>query len=105
MLSGGNQQKLIVGRALSSGARVVLIDEPTQGVDVRARSDIHRVITESARAGVAFVLSSSDVDELLQVADRVVIFSRGAIVADAPTVGLDRHWVDNRIYGGGLGDD
>lgn len=77
--SGGNQQKLVLGRWLQSGdgCRVLLLDEPTQGVDVGARSELYRGVRDFVRGGRAAVLASSEPEELLAVADRVLVLSRG----------------------------
>src|ERR671934_125735 len=81
-LSGGNQQKAIVARWIASGARILLLDDPTAGVDVGTRPEIHREILELCAAGAAVLLVSTDVDELAELADRCVVFDRGAIVAE-----------------------
>jgi ABC-type sugar transport system ATPase subunit len=77
--SGGNQQKLVLGRWMQSGekCKVLLLDEPTQGVDVGARSELYRAVREFARDGRAVVLTSSEPEELIEVADRVLVLSRG----------------------------
>jgi ribose transport system ATP-binding protein len=79
-LSGGNQQKTVLARTFLHGARVVLIDEPTQGVDARARFDIYRAIRTKADEGVACIVNSSDAMELAGICDRVLVFSRGRII-------------------------
>jgi ABC-type sugar transport system ATPase subunit len=81
-LSGGNQQKAIVARWIASNARVLLLDDPTAGVDVATRPEIHRQILELCGAGAAVVLVSTDVDELAELPDRCVVFDRGAVVAE-----------------------
>ncbi|MBI2510384.1 MAG: L-arabinose ABC transporter ATP-binding protein AraG [Opitutae bacterium] len=80
-LSGGNQQKVILGRWLSTKIRVLLLDEPTRGIDVGAKSEIYRIITRLASEGVAVVLVSSDLPEALGLADRVAIMRQGALAA------------------------
>jgi ribose transport system ATP-binding protein len=81
-LSGGNQQKALVARWIASKARVLLLDDPTAGVDVGTRPEIHREILDLCVAGAAVLLVSTDVDELAELADRCVVFDRGAIVAE-----------------------
>ena len=81
-LSGGNQQKVALGRVLATHPDVLLIDEPTQGVDVRSRMDIYRILRSSARNGLAVAIVSSDAAELAGLCDRVLVVSRGAIVAE-----------------------
>jgi ribose transport system ATP-binding protein len=80
--SGGNQQKILFAKWLSRGPVVFLLDEPTQGVDVGAKADLHRELMAIAGQGAAVVLSSSDLEELADLSDRVVIMSDGAIVAE-----------------------
>jgi galactofuranose transport system ATP-binding protein len=76
-LSGGNQQKALVARWIGAGARVLLLDDPTAGVDVATRPEIHRQILGLRDAGAAVLLVSTDVEELAELADRVVTFDRG----------------------------
>jgi ribose transport system ATP-binding protein len=80
-LSGGNQQKVLLGRWLERHARVLLLIEPTRGVDVGAREEIYRSIRGLAAEGVAVLVSTSDYEEVVQVADRAVVIARGEIVA------------------------
>lgn len=87
-LSGGNQQKAIVGRWIASSARVLLLDDPTAGVDVATRPEIHRQILDLCAAGAAVVLVSTDVDELAELPNRCVVFDRGAVVAELAGAGL-----------------
>ena len=81
-LSGGNQQKAVLARSFLHGAKVVLIDEPTQGVDAKARFDIYRAIRAKADQGVACVVNSSDAMELAGICDRVLVFSRGRVIRE-----------------------
>jgi ribose transport system ATP-binding protein len=81
-LSGGNQQKVVLARSFLHGAKVVLIDEPTQGVDAKARFDIYRAIRAKADQGVACVVNSSDAMELAGICDRVLVFSRGRVIRE-----------------------
>ena len=78
-LSGGNQQKVIVARWLRQEPEVLILDEPTQGVDVGAKADIHRLIDEAAAQGTAVLVCSTDHEELVRVCDRVVIMRRGRV--------------------------
>lgn len=81
-LSGGNQQKAVLARWLEAGTRVLLLGEPTRGVDVGARADIYAVIEELRAEGLGIVLVSSDMEEILGLSDRTLIFARGRIVAE-----------------------
>ena len=79
-LSGGNQQKVAISRALATHPKVLFIEEPTQGVDVRSRMEIYRILRTAADQGLAVVLYSSDASELAGFTDRIVVLSRGQIV-------------------------
>jgi ribose transport system ATP-binding protein len=81
-MSGGNQQKVLVARWLFANSKVFLLDEPTRGVDVTSRGEIYRAINEMAEAGAAVVIVSSDLPELLGIADRILVMRRGRLVAD-----------------------
>jgi ABC-type sugar transport system ATPase subunit len=81
-LSGGNQQKVAVAKWLVRVPRVLLLDEPTRGVDVMAKADIHRELRATAAAGSALLVSSSEIDELMSLCDRVLVMFRGRVVAD-----------------------
>lgn len=87
-LSGGNQQKVVVARWLEQRPRVVLLSEPTAGVDVGARSQIHELVRRAAADGTAVVVASSDLQELLALCDRLVAISDGRVSGEAPTDAL-----------------
>jgi ribose transport system ATP-binding protein len=76
-LSGGNQQKVMLGRALMSNSRILLLNEPTRGVDVGTRVEIHAAIRKLAQSGYAIIVSSSDIPELVSVSDRCLVLSAG----------------------------
>lgn len=79
-LSGGNQQKVMIGRGLASGARIVVIEEPTQGVDIGARREIHALLRNHAQSGGAVIFSSSDLGELVDLADQIAVIRHGNLV-------------------------
>ena len=81
-LSGGNQQKAVLSRSFLYAAKALLIDEPTQGVDAKARFDIYRAIRAKADQGMACVVNSSDAMELAGICDRVLVFSRGRMIRE-----------------------
>ncbi len=92
-LSGGNQQKVVLARWLLRDCKVLLLDEPTRGVDVGARSELYALIRDLADRGVAVVVVSSEIPEVLGLADRVLVIAEGAVVAEAPADTLDEHRV------------
>jgi ribose transport system ATP-binding protein len=83
-LSGGNQQKAVIAKWTRLEPRVLVLDEPTQGVDIGAKNEIAVIITALAERGVAIVVGSSDFDELVGLCDRVLVLNRGDLVADVP---------------------
>jgi ribose transport system ATP-binding protein len=78
-LSGGNQQKVVLGKWLALRPRVIIFDEPTQGIDVGAKAEIHRLIRRLADEGAAVVMISSDMDEIVAESDRVAVMHEGRI--------------------------
>ncbi len=88
-LSGGNQQKVVLARWLRRKPRILLLDEPTQGVDVGARAEIYELIHRAVAAGAAALIASSDFEELARICDRVVVLRRGQAVAELRDGELD----------------
>ncbi|MDJ0381135.1 sugar ABC transporter ATP-binding protein [Streptomyces sp. G-G2] len=88
-LSGGNQQKVVLGRWLLAGTDVLIVDEPTRGIDVGARYEIHQQLTGLAAQGKALLVVSSDLPELLGICDRILVFSRGAIAGEVARADFD----------------
>jgi ABC-type sugar transport system ATPase subunit len=80
-LSGGNQQKVVLGKWLETKPRLLMLDDPTRGVDVGAKVEIYRLLREAAASGIGIVASSSEIPELLQLCDRIVVMFRGRVVA------------------------
>jgi ribose transport system ATP-binding protein len=87
-LSGGNQQKVVLAKWLLANADVVIFDEPTRGVDVGAKTELHRQIRAQADAGKAVLLVSSELPELLALADRIVVMRGGRIAGELPADAL-----------------
>ena len=84
-LSGGNQQKVVFARWLAREPRILILDEPTRGIDVGAKLEIYRLIEELAEAGIAILVISSELTELLGLTDRIVVMRAGSIVGELPT--------------------
>jgi ribose transport system ATP-binding protein len=101
-LSGGNQQKVVVGRWLLGGTKLLLLDEPTRGVDVGARAELYQVIRALAADGVGILLVSSEVPEVLGLADRVLVMREGRVVREAPAGELDENTVLDLVMAGSL---
>jgi ribose transport system ATP-binding protein len=102
-LSGGNQQKVLLARLLELGPRVVILDEPTRGVDVGAKSEIYRIIDGLAREGIAVVVISSELPEIVGIADRVLVMREGTIVGEvAPPRGEAIRQEDIMAYSTGV---
>jgi ABC-type sugar transport system ATPase subunit len=83
-LSGGNQQKVILAKWLAAGPKVLLLDEPTRGIDVNAKREIYALVDDLARAGLAVVLVSSELPEILALADRILVMCTGRVTAEFP---------------------
>ena len=81
-LSGGNQQKVVLGKWLMTGPRVIIFDEPTRGIDVGAKAEVHRLLSERAARGLAVLMISSELPEVLGMADRVLVMREGRLVAE-----------------------
>jgi ABC-type sugar transport system ATPase subunit len=96
-LSGGNQQKVLFGRALLARPRVLFCDEPTRGVDVGAREEIYSLVESLAASGVAIVLVSSDLKELLGIAHRILVVRGARVVAELPAGAEERDIVDASV--------
>ena len=81
-LSGGNQQKVLLSRLLETRPRVLILDEPTRGVDIGAKSEIYRIIDDLVKAGVGVLVISSEMPEVVGIADRVLVMREGEIVGE-----------------------
>jgi len=83
-LSGGNQQKVVLSRWLARRPKLLILDEPTRGIDVGAKAEIYRLIAQLAGEGMALLVISSEMPELLGLADRLLVMAAGRIAADLP---------------------
>ncbi|MFC4223990.1 sugar ABC transporter ATP-binding protein [Lysinibacter cavernae] len=97
-LSGGNQQKVVLARWLTGPVDVLLLDEPTRGVDVGARSEIYRIIVDLAAKGMAVVMASSDMPEILSLSHRALVLREGGIVGELSRDDLDSADVQETIF-------
>ncbi|MGW0434561.1 sugar ABC transporter ATP-binding protein [Micromonospora sp. NPDC003197] len=106
-LSGGNQQKVVFARHLLTQPRLLLLDEPTRGVDIGAKAEIYRLLRRLADAGMGILLASSELPELTGVCDRIVVLRRGRSVAELPADGCTGEDILTAAMGGGSagGDD
>ncbi|MFC5818883.1 sugar ABC transporter ATP-binding protein [Nonomuraea harbinensis] len=84
VLSGGNQQKVVLAKWLATGPSVLIVDEPTRGIDVGTKAEVHRLLSELAGQGIAVLMISSDLPEVLGMADRVLVMHEGRITAEIP---------------------
>jgi ribose transport system ATP-binding protein len=98
-LSGGNQQKVVFAKALGGNPKLLLLDEPTRGVDVGAKFDIYSIIRNMTGKGMAVILVSSDLPELLGMCDRIAILRDGVITETVSAQGLSEEELLNRCYG------
>ena len=81
-MSGGNQQKVVIAKWLATDPRLLIIDEPTRGIDVGTKAEVHRLLSELAGQGLAILMISSELPEVLGMADRVLVVCEGRITAD-----------------------
>jgi rhamnose transport system ATP-binding protein len=83
-LSGGNQQKVVIAKWLATKPRVLILDEPTRGVDIGAKVEVHRIISDLAAAGLGIILISSELPEVLAMSDRIIVLHEGCVSAEVP---------------------
>jgi rhamnose transport system ATP-binding protein len=99
-LSGGNQQKVALARWLAIHPTVLILDEPTQGVDVGSKSEIHRLMIDLAEQGVAIVMISSELPEILGMSDRIAVMHAGAIAGVLTRAEANQHDIMHLALGG-----
>jgi ribose transport system ATP-binding protein len=102
LLSGGNQQKVVLGKWLARRPRVLIFDEPTRGVDVGARSEIYALMDQLAGDGVAILMISSDLEEVLGMSDRVLVLHEGRLAGELPRSALSEEAVMQLATGGSI---
>jgi rhamnose transport system ATP-binding protein len=96
-LSGGNQQKVVVGKWLASKPKLLIVDEPTRGVDVGAKAEIHRLMSELAQQGLGILMISSELPEVLGMSDRILVMRQGRLVAEFSRAEADQHNVGSAM--------
>ena len=104
-LSGGNQQKVVLAKWLASNPKVLILDEPTRGIDIGAKVEVHRIISELAASGLGIILISSDLPEVLAMSDRILVLHEGRITAEIPRERATEERVMFAATGSADGDD
>jgi len=97
-LSGGNQQKVVIGKWLELAPRVLLLDEPTRGVDVGAKAEIHNLLKRMAADGLAVLVVSSDLRELMNLCDRLLVLSKGVLAGEVARERYDEEEILGLAY-------
>ncbi len=103
-LSGGNQQKVVIGKWLAADARILLLDEPTRGIDVNAKFELYQLISNLVESGVSVIMASSDLPELFALSDRIVVLAGGRKVAELNTAETDQVEVMRHAVGAAVGE-
>jgi ribose transport system ATP-binding protein len=103
-LSGGNQQKVVVAKWLATGPEILILNDPTRGIDVGAKSEIYALCDELAREGLALLFTSSEIEETLGVCDRVLVFHRGRVIREFARGEATKADVMNWVAGGLVGE-
>jgi ribose transport system ATP-binding protein len=98
-LSGGNQQKVVLAKMLARGPKVLLMDEPTRGIDVGTKVEIYRLIRSLAESGTTVVFVSSEIPELIGLSDRVLVMNQGHIVGEIDAAEADDELILTYAYG------
>jgi rhamnose transport system ATP-binding protein len=104
-LSGGNQQKVVVGKWLATAPRVLIVDEPTRGIDVGAKAEIHRLMSELAQQGLAILMISSELPEVLGMSDRILVMREGELVAEFSRAEATQENIGMAMMGNVAGDN
>ena len=99
-LSGGNQQKVVLGKWLFTESKVLIFDEPTRGIDIGAKDEIYRMIDDLAKSGVSILIISSDLPEIMTIADRVCVMREGRLVADLDIADASQEIIASYAAGG-----
>ncbi len=92
-LSGGNQQKVVIAKWLATGSEIIILDEPTRGIDVGAKTEIYKIINQLQQKGICIIMISSEMPELLGVSDRILVMKEGRIAKELPHANVDQEEV------------
>jgi ABC-type sugar transport system ATPase subunit len=90
-LSGGNQQKVVLAKSLAAEPDILIFDEPTRGIDVGAKQEIYQLMTELAENGIAILMISSDMQELLGMSDRIIVLCEGELAGEVQKENFSQH--------------
>jgi ABC-type sugar transport system ATPase subunit len=104
LLSGGNQQKVVLSKTLAAESRIIIFDEPTRGIDVGARQDIYRLMDDLTRKGHSIIMITSDMEELLGMSDRIIVIAEGRLAGNLEREEFSQHAVLELASGGGYKD-
>jgi ABC-type sugar transport system ATPase subunit len=92
-LSGGNQQKVLLARWLNASPKILILDEPTRGIDIGAKVEIHKLLNRLAEQGVAIIIISSELEEVLGMSDRILVMNEGRIVSEVTRANANRETI------------
>jgi ribose transport system ATP-binding protein len=92
-LSGGNQQKVVLAKSLAAESDILIFDEPTRGIDVGAKQEIYQLMTELADNGIAILMISSDMEELLGMSDRIIVLCEGELAGEVKKEQFEQHYI------------
>ena len=104
-LSGGNQQKVMLAKWLNAAPRILIVDEPTRGIDIGAKAEVHAILRDLASRGVAILIISSDLPEVLSLADRVLVMREGRLVGEFSGAAVTEEDVMHLALGAGPNRD
>ena len=104
-LSGGNQQKVVLGKALMTNPKVLVMDEPTRGIDVGAKYEIYKIMNQLVEEGVAVIMISSDMEEILGMSDRIVVFNEGKVMGELYAEEATQKSIMTISAGGSINED
>ena len=101
-MSGGNQQKVVLAKWLLNDPQIIILDEPTRGIDIGAKSEIYKIIVQLAQEGKTIIMISSELEEIMGLCDRVIVLSHGKISAEFERESFDQEAIIKAAMGAGL---